>query len=98
MRRHSSECTSRNRGRSATVRDFRRSAYACAGIARARRAVGGRGGGGVAELRRVDVLFVSGPGGEAARYRCDHAGEQLELCGLEAAVVYRDEVALERLA
>jgi glycosyltransferase involved in cell wall biosynthesis len=44
-----------------------------------------------------DVLFVSGPGGDARRYRCDHQAEQLALAGLRAGSVYRDGLVLERL-
>ena len=47
---------------------------------------------------RADVLFVSGPGGGARRYRCDHPREQHELAGVSARVVYRDDVALAGLA
>ncbi len=41
--------------------------------------------------RRPDVLFVSGPGGDAARYRCRHQAEQLRARGWSAGVVYEDD-------
>jgi glycosyltransferase involved in cell wall biosynthesis len=44
-----------------------------------------------------DVLFVSGPGGDARRYRCDHQAEQLVLEGVRAGSVYREGLVLERL-
>jgi glycosyltransferase involved in cell wall biosynthesis len=54
------------------------------------RAVARRGG-------RKGFLFVSGPGGEAARYRCRHQAEQLELVGETADVGYFAELDLESL-
>lgn len=45
-----------------------------------------------------EFLFVSGPGGDARRYRCDHQAEQLELLGLRADVGYHDELDLVQLA
>jgi O-antigen biosynthesis protein len=51
-----------------------------------------------AARRRGDVLFVSGPGGGARRYRCDHPCEALELAGVSARVAYRYDVELEPLA
>jgi hypothetical protein len=47
---------------------------------------------------RGDVLFVSGPGGGARRYRCDHPREALELEGVLARVAYRYDVELAPLA
>lgn len=43
---------------------------------------------------RRDYLFVSGPGGDARRYRCDHQAEQLRLAGFSADVGYHDELDL----
>jgi glycosyltransferase involved in cell wall biosynthesis len=44
------------------------------------------------------VLIVSGPGGDARRYRGDHRREQLELAGVETDICYRSEVELSPLA
>jgi glycosyltransferase involved in cell wall biosynthesis len=40
----------------------------------------------IARMSRKDVLFVSGPGRESSRYRCDHQSEQLELAGISADI------------
>jgi glycosyltransferase involved in cell wall biosynthesis len=47
---------------------------------------------------RKGFLFVSGPGGEAPRYRCRHQAEQLELAGVSADVGYFDELDLDALS
>jgi hypothetical protein len=52
----------------------------------------------LASRERGDVLFVSGPGGGARRYRCDHPREALELAGVSARVAYRNAVELAPLA
>jgi glycosyltransferase involved in cell wall biosynthesis len=46
---------------------------------------------------RKGFLFVSGPGGEAPRYRCCHQAEQFELVGQSADVGYFAELDLEAL-
>jgi glycosyltransferase involved in cell wall biosynthesis len=46
---------------------------------------------------RKDYLFVSGPGGDARRYRCDHQAEALRIAGATADVGYHDELDLESL-
>jgi glycosyltransferase involved in cell wall biosynthesis len=46
---------------------------------------------------RKRFLFVSGPGGESARYRCRHQAEQLELVGESADVGYLAELDPEAL-
>jgi O-antigen biosynthesis protein len=46
---------------------------------------------------RRDYLFVSGPGGDARRYRCDHPAEALRFAGATADVGYHDELDLESL-
>lgn len=43
------------------------------------------------------VLFISGPGRESARYRCDHQREQLELTGTSCDVSYYGDVDPARL-
>jgi glycosyltransferase involved in cell wall biosynthesis len=45
-----------------------------------------------------DVIFVSGPGRGARRYRCEHPCEALELAGVEADVAYSADVDLASLA
>jgi glycosyltransferase involved in cell wall biosynthesis len=53
----------------------------------------------IARRGRVrDVLFVSGPGGEASRYRSDHQAEQLRLRGWVVDVGYHGRLDLDRLA
>ena len=47
---------------------------------------------------RRDYLFVSGPGGDARRYRCDHQAEQLRHAGSSADVGFHDELDLAQLA
>jgi glycosyltransferase involved in cell wall biosynthesis len=47
---------------------------------------------------RGEVIFVSGPGGDARRYRCEHPCEALELADVEADVAYRADVELASLA
>ena len=42
-------------------------------------------------------LFVSGPGGDSARYRCRHPAEALRLLRMSADVGYHDELDLESL-
>ena len=54
----------------------------------------------VAWRRRArDVLFLSGPGDDGGRYRCDHQAEQLRLQGWAADVrYYGGKLDLDRLA
>jgi glycosyltransferase involved in cell wall biosynthesis len=47
--------------------------------------------------RGGDYLFVSGPEGDARRYRCDHQAEQLRFAGASVDVGYYAELQLERL-
>jgi glycosyltransferase involved in cell wall biosynthesis len=44
------------------------------------------------------MLIVSGPGGDARRYRGDHRREQLDLAGIETDLCYRSDVELAPLA